>query len=170
MKFSLIIFLLFISSVYFSQDILEIDIVRFNHFKPIQLHNNSLLEYKLKGEHKYRVQKMVVIKDSLIVFDNDSSIRLSNIKSIKLRDGNHLYRLFSSFFYTGGVLFVGLDTFNNFINHDTPLVNQTALIASASLITAGFLIKQLSIKRIRISKRKSLRVIHTDYQNLNKPN
>ncbi len=168
MKIFLIFILVSFSELCFAQKILEIDIIRFNHFKPIQLHNGSYIEYKLKGEFKYRVNKMVNMKDSLIVFDNDSSISLSEIKAIKLRDVNHLYRLFSRFFYTGGVMFVGLDSFNNFINKDNPLVNQTAVVASASLITVGFIIKQLSIKRVRINSRKSLRIIDTNYQNLNK--
>lgn len=154
-------------SLSFSQKILEIDITRFNHFKYIQLYNNSYIEYKLKGEHKYRINKIVNMKDSLIIFDNDSSIILSEIKSIKLRDANRLYALFSGFFYTGGVLFISLDIFNNIINSETPYVKQTAAIASAGLITLGFIIKQLSIKRIRINKRKSLRILETDYQHLN---
>lgn len=151
-----------------SQKILEIDITHLNHFKSIQIHNGSYLEYKLKGDLKYRINKIVNMKDSLIVFDNDSSISLSEIKAIKLRDPNHLYKLFSGFFYTGGLLFVGLDTFNNFINSETPYVKQTAVIASAGLIALGFITKQLSLKQIKINKRKSLRILDTDYQNLNK--
>ena len=168
MRHILIIVLAICSFMSISQKILEIDIVKFNHFKSIQLFNGSYIEYKLKGESKYRINKMVNMKDSLIIFDNDSSIALSEIKAIKLRDANYLYRLFSSFFYTGGVLFVGLDTFNNLINHDTPLVNQTAVIASAALISAGFIVKQLSIKRVRINNRKSLRIIDANYENLSK--
>jgi hypothetical protein len=168
MRYILILILTVCSFVASAQKILEIDIVKFNRFKPIQLHNGSYIEYKLKGAHKYRINKMVNMKDSLIIFDNDSSIALSEIKVIKLRDANHLYRLFSRFFYTGGLLFVGLDTLNNFINKDSPLVNQTAVIVSAALISAGFITKQLSIKRVRINNHQSLRIIDTDYQNLNK--
>jgi hypothetical protein len=155
MRNILLILLLIISKNSFSQKILEIDITRNNHIKVIQLYNNSYIEYKIKGEHKYRINKMVNLKDSLIIFDNDSSIRLSEIKAIKLRDANHLYKLFSRFFYTGGALFIGLDTFNNLINNETPYVTQTAVIASAALVTLGFITKQLSIKRIRINKHKS---------------
>ena len=168
MKHILLIIFLINLSLGFSQKILEIDITRFNKFKNIQLFNNSYLEYKLKGEHKYRINKVVNMKDSLIIFDNDSSITLSQIKVIKLRNANYLYRLLSGFFYTGGVLFVGLDTFNNFINNQSPVVNQTAVIASAGLLSMGLIIKQLSIKRVRISKHKTLRILDTDYQNLNK--
>ncbi len=168
MKYILSIVFLLILYVGFSQKIVEIDITRFNKFKSIQLFNNSYLEYKLKGEHKYHINKMVNMNDSLIIFDNDSSIKLSNIKAIKLRNANHLFPLFSKFFYIGGVMFVGLDSFNNFINHQTPTINQTAVIVSVGLLAAGFVAKQMSIKRIRISNHKSLRVITTDYQNLNK--
>ncbi|MBI3520252.1 MAG: hypothetical protein HY062_12975 [Bacteroidetes bacterium] len=168
MKYLLLIFFCTLLSSGFSQKILEIDITHFNHFKSVQLFNDSYLEYKLKGEHRYRINKMVNMKDSLIIFSNDSSIALGDIKRIKLRDANHLYRLFSRFFYTGGVLFVSLDTFNNLINNDTPYIKQTAVIASAGLITMGFLIHQLSIKRITINKHHSLRILETDYQHLNK--
>ena len=168
MRQILILVLFLYTSICFSQKMLEIDIVRFNHFKSVQLFTGSYIEYKLKGEHKYRINKMVNMKDSLIIFDNDSSVVLSNIKVIKLRDANHLFKLFSGFFYTGGILFIGLDSFNNIINHDSPIINQTAVIASAALISAGFIVKQLSIKRIRINSHKSLRIIDINYQNLNK--
>lgn len=151
-----------------SQKILEIDIVRFNKLKTIQLFNNSLLEYKLKGEYHYRINKITNLSDSSILFSNDSIIRLSQLKAIKLRNGNRLYHLFSNFFYTGGVLFVGLDTFNNAINGETPVVKPLAVYVSAGLIATGFIIKQLSIKRIRINKRKTLRILEADYQNLSK--
>lgn len=151
-----------------SQKILEIDIVRFNKLKRIQLFNNSLLEYKLKGEHRYRIHKITDLRDSSILFSNDSVISLSRIKAIKLRNGNHLYPLFSGFFYTGGVLFVGLDTFNNAINGETPVIKPVAVYVSAGLIATGFIIKQLSIKRIRINKRKTLRILEADYQHLSK--
>jgi hypothetical protein len=155
-------------SLGFSQKILEIDITRNNHFKSIQLFNNSYLEYKLKLEHKFRINKIVNMSDSLIIFDNDSSIYISKIKTIKLRNSNHLYKLISGFFYTGSALFVGLDFFNNIINNDTPYLKQTTVISSAGLLTIGLIIQQLSIKRIRINKHKTLRVLDTNYQNLNK--
>lgn len=151
-----------------SQKILEIDIVRFNKLKTIQLYNNSLLEYKLKGGHHYRINKITDLRDSSILFSNDSVVSLSQIKAIKVRNGNHLYPLFSGFFYTGGVLFVGLDTFNNAINGESPVVKPLAVYVSAGLIATGFIIKQLSIKRIRMNKRKTLRILEADYQNLSK--
>ncbi len=165
-----IIFILFFSLQLnsFSQKILEIDRVRFNKFKPIQLFNESFLEYKLKGEHSYRIKKMVNMTDSLIIFSDDSKINISQIKAIKLRDANHLFPLLSGFFYTGGVMFIALDSFNNAINQESVIVKPGVVAISAGLIAAGFLIKQMSIKHIRINKHNSLRILDIDYQHINK--
>lgn len=159
--------LLFLCSTAPAQNTLEIDIIRFNKLKTIQLYTGSPIEYKLKGEHRYRIHRMVALHDSLIIFENDSSISLSQIKAIKLRNANHLYPLFSGFFITGGVLFVALDSFNNLINSSPKIVDERAVIAGASLITLGLLIKQMAIKRVRMGKHVSLRTLDLNYQDLN---
>ena len=97
MRFGFIIFLLFSYEMSISQKVLEIDITHFNKFKKIQLFNNSYLEYKLKGQHKYHIDKMVNINDSMIVFKNDATIFISQIKVIKLRNASVLAKLFRSF-------------------------------------------------------------------------
>lgn len=162
--------LLLVCSGALAQNALEIDIVRFNKLKTVQLYTGSPIEYKAKGEHRYRIHRMVALHDSLIIFENDSSISLSQIKAIKLRNANHLYPLFSGFFVTGGILFAGLDTFNNLINNQPKLVDERAVIAGASLVTLGLLVKQLAIKRVRIGKHTSLRILDLSYQDLNTKN
>lgn len=168
MRFILLIIFLFCFRISDAQKILEIDITHFNKFKKIQLFNNSYLEYKLKGQHKYHIDKMVNINDSMIVFKNDSTIFISQIKVIKLRNARVLAKLFRSFFFIGGSGFIILDTFNNIINSQAKIVDERALIASASLISAGLIVKQLAIKRVHVSKNKSLRVLDINFQNLNK--
>lgn len=98
MRFTLWIMLLCCFRNADAQKILEIDISHFNKFKKVQLFNNSYIEYKLKGEHTYRIDKIVAINDSMIVFKNDSTIFISQIKSIKLRNASALAKLFGSFF------------------------------------------------------------------------
>jgi len=167
MRFVLVIMFLFCFRISYAQKILEIDITHFNKFKKIQLFNNAYLEYKLKGQHKYHINKMVNINDSMIVFRNDSTIFISQIKAIKLRNSSVLVKLFGSLFLIGGCGFVIIDTFNNLINSQPKIVDERALIASASLIAASLIVKQLAIKRVRISKNKSLRVLDINFQNLN---
>lgn len=168
MRLVLILSLLFCFRISYAQKVLEIDITHFNKFKKIQLFNNSFLEYKLKGQYKYHIDKMVDINDSMIVFKNDSTIFISQIKSIKLRNSSVLAKLFGSLFLIGGSGLIIIDTFNNIINSQAKIVDERALIVGASLIAAGLIIKQLAIKRVRISKNKSLRVLDINYQNLNK--
>ena len=168
MRLVLILSLLFCFRISYAQKVLEIDITHFNKFKKIQLFNNSFLEYKLKGQHKYHIDKMVDINDSMIVFKNDSIIFISQIKLIKLRNSSGLSKLFGSLFLIGGSGLIIIDTFNNVINSQAKIVDERALIVGASLIAAGLIIKQLAIKRVRISKNKSLRVLNINYQNLNK--
>ena len=168
MRFALLIMLLCCFRNTDAQKILEIDISHFNKFKKVQLFNNSYLEYKLKGEHTYRIDKMVSINDSMIVFKNDSTIFISQIKSIKLRNASVLAKLFGSFFLVGGTGFILLDTFNNIINRQAKIIDERAVIASASLIAASLIIKQFTIKRIRINKHHALRVLDINYQSLNK--
>ncbi len=157
----------FICSITFAQNTLEIDILRFNKLKTIQLYTGSPIEYKLKGEHKYHIHKMAALHDSMIIFENDSKILLSQIKAIKIHNANHLYPLFAGFFITGGVLFAGLDTFNNLINNQAKVVDERAVIAGASLIAAGLIIKQMAIKRVRMGKNKTLRILDLNYRDLN---
>jgi hypothetical protein len=167
MRFSLLILLLCCFKNSVAQKILEIDISHFNKFKKVQLFNNSYLEYKLKGEHTYRIDKMVAINDSMIVFKNDSTIFITQIKSIKLRNASVLAKLFGSFFLIGGTGFILLDTFNNITNGQAKIIDERAVIASASLIAASLIIKQFTIKRIRINKHHALRVLDINYQTLN---
>ena len=167
MRFALIVILFISCDRSIAQNTLEIDVFRFKTFKSTQLYTGSYLEYKLKGQHRFHIHKMVAMKDSSILFDNDSSIHLSQIKTIKLRNANHLYPLFGGFFVTGGVLFVTLDSFNNLINNQAKIVDERAVIAGASLVAAGLIIKQLAIKRVRIGKHKTLRILDINYQDLN---
>ncbi len=168
MKYLIAILFVVSNFICFSQKILEITITHGNHFKSIQIFNNSFIEYKLKGDHKYRINKIVNLKDSIIIFQNDSTIKLSEIKSLKLRNGNHLYKLFGGIFYTAGIGLITIDTFNNIINNDTPYINQSIALASAALLGLGVTVKQLSIKRVRINKHRCLRILDIDYQSIGK--
>src|SRR6476620_8782000 len=61
---------------------------------------NDALEYKLKKQHRFHIEKIVNITDSLVVLKNDSVIRVSDIKAIRIRDYRHLMRVFGKAFTT----------------------------------------------------------------------
>lgn len=147
-----------------SQKILQINKVRFNNFKKIELFNSDVLEYKLIGEHHYRKNKIADLRDSMILFTNDSIITLSQIKSIKVRRHARLIKVLATTLVYAGVGLILIDTFNNSINGDKPIVKEQIAIISGSLMLGGFLSSQLMIKRIKINKRNTLKIINLDFK------
>ncbi|MES2762733.1 MAG: hypothetical protein V4677_11015 [Bacteroidota bacterium] len=134
----------------------------FGKEKYFQIFNNSKLDYKLKGDLLYRTHKLVNMNDSLLIFDNDSVIKLSQLKCIKIRGTRISHWLFVS-----GILFFMIDTGNNIVNGHTKIVNeQTVLISSVGII-AGLIVKRLQDKHIYIRKNTVLKVLDTNYENLN---
>jgi hypothetical protein len=128
------------------------------------------LDYKLKGDWFYHKNKIANMRDSVIVFANDSVIFLNQIKSIRLRKNiPHIAEL--AFVLNGlGIAFFGLNAFNNAITDGPFYVNGVAACVSGGLFTLGFLVRQLGIKRIRMTKNKTLKVIDMNYNNLNRKN
>ncbi|MDP3556415.1 MAG: hypothetical protein Q8T03_03510 [Bacteroidota bacterium] len=160
------LFLVVITLDCFAQKTLQVLFTRFGTLKKFEIYNGDILEYKFKGEHKYRQNKITNLQDSFIVFSNDTIIKLDQLKAIRIRKNNFVVSLFQGVFITGGATFFFLNTTNNLINERSPIVDQNAALIGASLITTGFLIKQIGIRRIRITKHKQLKVIELNFNNL----
>ena len=83
------------------------------------------------------------------------------------------YIFFSSFTYgiskhvSAGVLFFILDTGNNIANAHTTIVNEQTVIVSSALIIAGIIVRRIQDKHVYIRKNVTIRILDTDYQNLN---
>jgi hypothetical protein len=161
-----LLFLFVINLDSFSQKTLQVFFMRFGTLKKIEVYNGEVLEYKLNGEHRYRRNKIVNLQDSFIVFSNDTIIKLDQLKAICVRKSNFLMRQFQKVFIAGGGLFFVLNTTNNLINERSPVLDQNAALIGAGLISTGFLIKQIGIRRIRITKHKQLKIIDLNFNNL----
>jgi len=148
----------------FSQKIFEINYhLLFGKEKTFQFFNNSSLDYKLKGHLLYKTDKLVNMNDSLLMFKNDAVVKISNLKAIKIRGAR-----ISHWLFTAGILFFIIDTGNNLANRNAKIVNEQALLASSILIIAGVIIKRIQDKHVYIRKNVSIRILETNYQNLNK--
>ena len=148
----------------FSQKILEINYHSlFGKEKTFQFFNNSSLDYKLKGDLLYKTHKLVNMNDSLLIFKNDVVVKISDLKAIKIRGAR-----ISHWLFTAGILFFIIDTGNNLANGNAKIVNEQAILASAILIVAGVIIKRIQDKHVYIRKNVSIRILETNYQNLNK--
>jgi len=70
--------------------------------------------------------------------------------------------------FTAGTLFFLIDTGNNIANGHSKIVNEQAVLVSSIAILAGVVIKRIQDKHIYIRKNVVLKVLDTNYQNLNK--
>lgn len=164
MKFIISILFCLILNLSFSQKILEINYHSlFGKEKTFQFFNNSILDYKLKGDLVYRTHKLVNMNDSILVFDNDDIVKISKLKAIRIRGA-----MISPYFFGGGILFFLLDTGNNIGKGHPTIVNEQAVLVSSICILTGIIIKRIQDKHVYIRKHVSIRILDTDYQNLNK--
>ncbi len=163
MKHLLSIFLFLIIETSYGQKILDINYHSFfGKSKSYQFFNNSKIDYKLKGDLFYRTHKLVNMNDSLLVFENDSIVKLKQLKAIKIRGG-----MFSPWLFTAGFLFFMIDTGNNIANGHTTIVNEQTIIVSSALLLTGIIVRRIQDKHVYIRKHVTIRVLDTDYQNLN---
>ncbi|MGZ3901282.1 MAG: hypothetical protein ACXVNM_06105 [Bacteroidia bacterium] len=166
-KTIIFIFFIVISLQVFSQKSLQILYARFGKVKKFEFFINDLMEYKLKGKRFFHENKIVNLQDSLILFENDSVIKLSELKAIRIHRGGHLARTLQEVFFIGGVGFIALNTANNAINSTSPLIDNRAVYISGALVGTSLLIRLFSTHHIRINKNKSLKIIVTDFSKLN---
>jgi len=166
MKFSFLIILCGLLNISFAQKILELNYHSiFGKAKSYQFFNNSNLDYKLKGDLFYRTHKLVNLNDSLLVFDNDSVVKISQLKAIKIKG-----MLISPYFFGSSILFFLLDTGNNIGKGHPAIVNEQTVLVSSALLLAGVIVRRIQDKHVYIRKNVTIRVLDTDYQHLSKSN
>lgn len=162
MKLIIIIITLINYNLLFCQKTLDLHYNSlFGKQKSFQFFNNSEFSYKLKGQLFYTTHKLVNMQDSILVFDDDSSIKLREIKAIKIKGVK-----ISPYFFGAGVLFFLLDTGHN-IAFGNQIINEKAVLIGSIFVVAGVIVNYLQNKHIRIHKNSVLRIIDADYLNLN---
>ena len=163
----LLLFILFFAGLNcFSQKTLEVLVTRFGKLKKYELFIGDHLEYKLKGKYSYRRDKITNLQDSFIVFKNDSVIKLSQIKAVRLKKNDHLVRTFQTAFIGLGAGFLFLNTTNNLINERTPAIDPLAVLIAAGLVSTGVLVKQINIKRVKLNEHNQLKIVDLNFNNL----
>jgi hypothetical protein len=166
-KHKLIFLILTISvSHLIAQATLRLTTGSFGKAKIYDVYNYEILEYKLKSDKFYRKNKIVHMQDSLILFDNETEIKLGDIKAIRFRNLNYLEVILDKFFRRAGILFLSLNTVNNIIIESAPVISPKPVLISMALFGTSFIIKELGTKRIRMRKNKNLAILDFDYKHL----
>lgn len=166
MRKMLSLILLFASVCVYSQKLLDLHYISiFGKEKSFQFFTNSKFSYKLKGDLRYQTHKIVNMQDSILVFENDSVIKLSQIKAIRI-DG----MMISPYFFGAGSLFLFYDTGFNIILGRPQIINEQAVLVTAICFAGGLIMKYCQDKHIRIKKGDAMRIIDNDYRNLHAEN
>ena len=163
MKGCFLIIFYFIIKLSYSQKTLDLNYhTVFGKEKTFQFFNNSTFYYKLKGDLFFKRNKLVNLQDSILVFEDESIIKLSQIKSIKILGGK-----FSPYIFGIGIGFFILDTGNNIAFNNSQIVSKGASIVLLTSIVAGLIVKRIQDKHIRINKNCTFRIIDNDFQHIN---
>ncbi len=166
----LMVFLVFFSQLSFSQETLEIYFTRFGALKKYQLHEQDVLWYKVKGKKNFHKRIIANLHDSTIYFSDDTTVKISDLKCIRFQRNNHLITTFEKAFIIAGVGLASLKTVNGLILDKRPLLNTGRVVVSASFVAAGLILKRMSFKRIRLSKKKTIKLVDLNFRNLNSLN
>ncbi len=160
----LCIVLCIISTCGFSQKILNIHYYSlFGKHKTHQFYNNQVLHYKLKGQFRYHANKVVNMQDSLILFDNDKTIKLNEIKALKIPGIKLNYILYNS-----ALGFLESEVFYHYMFNTSKVVTEQGAMVTGIIMAAGIVASFVQDKHIYITAKTALRITELDFQNLTK--
>lgn len=168
MKTFLTYLFIFLFGCSYAQDVLEVFKTSPGSSRPYELYTNDVIEYKLKGEHRYKTDVILNMNDSCLLLQTDSVIKLSEIKAFRFHRSSHLLHTFNSVCFIGGIGYISLNMINNLILQSAFKADPKAIYISAGLVTAGLILKLIRVKHIRIRPNTTIRVVHRSYQNLSK--
>ena len=147
----------------FSQKVLDMDYFSiFGKEKTFQFFINNDLSYRLKGHLLGKTKKIANMNDSLLIFSDESIIKISKIKGVKIKGGN-----FSQYIFGSALLFPVLDIANNVAFDRRPIVNERALKVGGVFLAVALVVNYIQDKHIHVRKNTTFRVIDPDYEHLN---
>ncbi|HPE33855.1 MAG TPA: hypothetical protein PLI65_03570 [Bacteroidales bacterium] len=101
------------------------------------------------------------IGDTSITIDQKFEIGLTNIGKIYKRRG-FFDRLSLLFFIRGGTSYFLIDGTNRLINSDYPIIDESTLLISGTMIAVGFALRPLVVREIDIINNWQLKILNFD--------
>lgn len=101
------------------------------------------------------------IGDTSITIDHKIEIGLTNIGKIYKRRG-FFDSLSMLFFIRGGASYFLIDGTNRLINSDYPIVDESTLLISGTMIAVGFALRPLVVREIDIINNWQLKILNFD--------
>ncbi len=150
-----------------SQSHFEITKTSLGHIKVHRIYTGENFKYKKNGDLFFRRERVVHMQDSLLIFMNERSVNIHNLKKVGIERNIHLLQTVENYFIILGVGFFGLNTLNNVITDNPPIINWTAAAIGGALVGFSQVFQIMQTKRVKITKNTSIRVVNFNYDQLN---
>jgi len=142
--------------------------------KPGLFHSNyyllkegEVLYFKLQSG-SYDKGQIALLADSFLVLKSGLQITYQDFHKIRFNLDRHLLGTFRQFFFGIGIGFFALNTFNQWITGNRPILQESALIVSAACLTISAVLREFGMRRLKVTPGTQFRLIEIDYQYIGK--
>ena len=152
--------LILVSGNAYAQDrFVALDVNKIIGFKRIRYFVGDDLYFKDATTNRRYKGKITALNDSLIYFGN-KSVNIKDVKVVYRDNGTFVNKGLGKFCMVFGLMFVSLDTFNNFTNKRQPIVNEMAVKEGAIFFASGTLLYVIMKRHYKIGKRNNIKTVN----------
>lgn len=163
-----LLLLIFLGSVLKIQAQVHLEIKKLKHHSIVtySVFTGQQVYFKTTSGSKFYARTVIGFNDSLLVFADNTAIAFQSISKLKLGADGQLCRTFRKFFVRLGIAFAVLNTTNQAITGNEPIIQPLAFAVGGGLVTVGLLFKTFEYRRIKIKSDTEFKVIDPGYNRL----
>ncbi|HQQ93948.1 MAG TPA: hypothetical protein PLQ93_05300 [Bacteroidia bacterium] len=166
----LIVLCLFLHTrISMAQKVLRLNYSRLGIHHKADFQRDDPFHYKTHDDWRYKTRRLLNFSDSVVYFDEEYGVYISEIRKVKLYVHPYHNKLFQKVFLIAGIGYISLFAVNSLLLNMQPIVTEQAALISLSFLAASYLVKQIGIKHIRLNERNYLKVLDFDWEHLNSP-
>ncbi len=154
----LVAILLLTSSMVQAQKHLDITNHNLLSTKNYSVYIGDLIKVKLDNGKKYRLIKVSAFTDSSLVLSNDSIYAFSAIHKLTISANRPLCTFTRKILVRFGIMFAGLNTLNQAITGNTPIIEPAAFAIGGGIVALGLLFKPFENHHIKLRSSTDFRV------------
>ncbi len=151
-----------------AQKIFQIIKATHHSFKKFEFYNGDKISIKLKHQRSYCTHIITNMSDSLLLLENDSIIKLSDIKALKFKRGNNAMGGLNKLFVTGAVGIIIINLVSNVMVSRVAMIDPRAMYISGGFVVGMIIFNIWNTKHIRVGSNVALQVLDLSAQNLAK--
>lgn len=143
-----------------AQKFIALDVYHFTgNMKRIRFYKNDRIIFKEKDSRALYSGVIIDINDTSFTIEKQDPVRIKDVACIVIDRSNFVTRAIPEFLMAFGGGFIALDSFNNFVNGDSPVIKKEAVIEGVAFAASGWLLMSFAKKKHRIGRRCALKVI-----------